>query len=230
MKINKSSENKKTFGYHPMLAFCDNTGEFLAAILRRGNAGSNTAADHISVLDAALAQIPDVYRHGTPILVRADTAGCTRECLAHIRAQREQAVSCEFSVGWPIRDKERAAITAIPTTVWADAINADGGRRDGAGLAEITLALPRTALEHYPAGSRVIVRRERPHPSAQLDAFEEADGWRYTAFATDTEAGQLAHLDARHRAHARVEEGSVAPRTSGWTTSRPGPSRSTKHG
>lgn len=75
---------KKTFGYHPMLAFCDNTGEFLAAQLRRGNAGSNTAADHLSVLDAALAQLPDIHRHGTPILVRADTAGCTREFLAHV--------------------------------------------------------------------------------------------------------------------------------------------------
>jgi hypothetical protein len=93
---------KKTFGYHPMLAFCDNTGEFLAARLRRGNAGSNTAADHITVLDAALGQLPDAHRHGTPILVRADTAGCTREFLAHIRALRDQAVSCEFSVGWAI--------------------------------------------------------------------------------------------------------------------------------
>ena len=50
------------------------------------------------------------------------------------------------------------------------------------------------------------MRRERPHPGAQLDAFEERDGWRYTAFATDTRVGQLAHLDARHRAHARVED------------------------
>jgi hypothetical protein len=61
---------KKTFGFRPMLAFCDNTGEFLAATPRRGNAGSNTAADHIEVLDAALAQVPDQDRHGTPILIR----------------------------------------------------------------------------------------------------------------------------------------------------------------
>jgi hypothetical protein len=189
-----------------MLAFCDNTGEFLAATLRRGNAGSNTATDHISVLDAALGQLPDAHRHGTPILIRADTAGCTHDFLAHIRGLREQSVSCEFSVGWAIRDKERTAIMAVPKTVWVDAINADGGHRDGAGLAEITHALPETALENYPAGMRVIVRRERPHPGAQLDAFEERDGWRYTAFATDTHAGQLAHLDARHRAHARVED------------------------
>src|SRR4051794_34402083 len=97
---------KRTFGYHPMLAFCDNTGEFLAAALRRGNAGSNTATDHITVLDAALAQIPDAHRHGTPILIRADGAGCTREFLAHLRGLRDTAVSCEFSVGWAIRDKE----------------------------------------------------------------------------------------------------------------------------
>jgi hypothetical protein len=197
---------KKTFGYHPMLAFCDNTGEFLAARLRRGNAGSNTAADHIAVLGAALGQFPDAHRHGTPVLVRADTAGCTREFLAHIRGLRDTAVSCEFSVGWAIRDKERAAISAIPKAVWADAIDADGGHRDGAGLAEITRVLPVAALAGYPAGTRVIVRRERPHPGAQLDAFEERDGWRYTAFTTDTGVGQLAHLDARHRAHARVED------------------------
>jgi hypothetical protein len=197
---------KRTFGYHPMLAFCDNTGEFLAAVLRRGNAGSNTAADHVAVLDAALMQLPDAHRHGTPILVRADGAGCTREFLAHLRARRDEVVSCEFSVGWAVKDKERVAITAIPTTVWADAIDADGGHRDGAGLAEITHVLPARALHGYPHGIRVIVRRERPHPGAQLDAFEEADGWRYTAFATDTPFGQLAHLDARHRAHARVED------------------------
>jgi len=197
---------KRTFGYHPLLAFCDNTGEFLAAALRKGNAGSNTAADHVAVLDAALAQLPDQHRHGTPILVRADGAGCTREFLAHIRALRDTAVSCEFSVGWAITERERAAITAVPKNVWADAIDADGGHRDGAGLAEITGVLPARALTGYPAGMRVIVRRERPHPGAQLDAFEEADGWRYTGFATDAPFGQLAHLDARHRGHARVED------------------------
>ena len=198
---------KKTFGYHPLLAFCDNTGEFLAAQLRKGNAGSNTAADHITVLDAALVQLPDHHRYGTPILVRADGAGCTREFLAHIRRLRDTgSVSCGFSVGWAITERERAAIGALPKHVWADAIDADGGHRDGAGLAEITAVLPARGLAGYPVGTRVIVRRERPHPGAQLDAFEERDGWRYTAFATDTAFGQLAHLDARHRAHARVED------------------------
>jgi hypothetical protein len=197
---------KGSFGYHPLGAFCDNTREALAAILRRGNAGANTAADHIIVLDQALAQIPDAHRHGTPILIRTDTAGCTKAFLAHIRAQRALGVSCEFSVGWAVTDRERAAIAAVPKTVWADAVDADGGHRDGAGLAEITGLLPPAALAGHPPGTRVIVRRERPHPGAQLDLMETRDGWRYTCFATDTRAGQLAFLDARHRAHARVED------------------------
>ena len=197
---------KKTFGYHPMLAFCDNTGEFLGARLRRGNAGANTAADHITVLDEALAQIPDQHRHGHPVLIRTDSAGCSKAFLAHVRSLRESAVACEFSVGWAITDRERAAIELVPKKVWAEAIDADGGHRDGAGLAELTGLLPAATLAGYPVGTRVIVRRERPHPGAQLDLMEERDGWRYTCFATDTAAGQLAFFDARHRAHARVED------------------------
>jgi hypothetical protein len=197
---------KGTFGFHPLLVFCDNTGEALAGMLRPGNAGANTAVDHITVLDAALLQIPDAYRHGTPILIRADGAGCSKAFLAHIRGLRGHGVAGGFSVGWAISDRERTAITTIPETVWAAAINAGGGPRDGAGVAEITGLLPAGTLADYPDGTRVIVRRERPHPGAQLSLFEETDGWRYTAFATDTAIGQLAHLDARHRAHARVED------------------------
>lgn len=189
-----------------MLAFLDNTRRFLAGCLRRGNAGANTAADHIDVLDAALAQIPDPYRYGHPILIRTDTADCTRAFLAHIRSLREQAVACEFSVGWSITDRERAAITAVGTQVWTLAVDADGEPREGAGIAGITGLLPAASLAGYPDGTRVIARRERPHPGAQLDLMETRDGWRYTCFATDTRAGQLAFLDARHRAHARVED------------------------
>jgi hypothetical protein len=174
---------KRTFGFHPLAAFCDNTREFLAGTLRPGNAGANTAADHITVLDAALAQLPDQFRHGASILIRTDTAGCTKAFLTHIRAQREQGVAAEFSVGWAITDRERAAIGLVPKTVWADAVDADGGHRDGAGLAEITGLLPPDALADYPDRTRVIVRRERPHPGAQLDLMETRDGWRYTCFA-----------------------------------------------
>ncbi|SDH54044.1 Transposase DDE domain group 1 [Pseudonocardia oroxyli] len=197
---------KRTFGYHPLMAFCDNTSEFLAGMLRRGNAGANTAADHITVLDQALAQIPDQHRHGRKVLVRADTAGYTKAILTHVRDQRDRAVRCEFSVGWAITERERAAIAAVPRKVWADAADADGGHRDGAGLAELTGLLPTASLDGHPAGTRVIARRERPHPGVQLDLMVTRDGWRHTCFATDTAARQLAFLDARHRAHARVED------------------------
>jgi hypothetical protein len=197
---------KSTFGYHPILAFLDNSGEFLAGLLRPGNAGANTAADHITVLDAALAQIPDAHRHGVPLLVRADGAGCSKAFLAHIRGLRDQQVSTEFSVGWAVTDRERQAIDKLPAKAWTDAVDADGRVRDGAAVAELTGLLPARTLADYPAGTRVLVRRERPHPGAQLDAFEERDGWRYQCLATDTGVGQLAFLDARHRAHARVED------------------------
>jgi Transposase DDE domain group 1 len=197
---------KHTFGYHPILVFLDNSGEFLAGLLRPGNAGANTATDHITVLDAALEQIPDAHRHGIPVLVRADGAGCTKAFLAHIRGLREQAVATEFSVGWAVTDRERAAIARLPERAWTDAVDAEGRHRDGAYVAELTGLLPAGTLADYPPGTRVIIRRERPHPGAQLDALEERDGWRYQCIATDTGAGQLAFLDARHRAHARVED------------------------
>ena len=78
-----------------------------------------------------------------------------------------------------------------------------------AGVVELTAQLLSTspkALADYPPGMRIIVRRERPHPGAQLDLFETSTGWHYTAFATTSRIGQLAALDARHRAHARVED------------------------
>jgi Transposase DDE domain group 1 len=112
---------KATFGYHPILAFCDNSGEFLAGLLRPGNAGTNTAADPITVLDQALAQIPDPILHGSPLLVRADGAGCTKAFLAHIRALRERHVAAELDKTRPKTNRThdqvsaRAAMT-VPVT------------------------------------------------------------------------------------------------------------------
>jgi hypothetical protein len=197
---------KGTFGYHPLLVWLDNTNEALAGILRAGNAGANTAADHITVIDQALAQLPDSHRHGTPILVRADGAGCSRAWLAHLRALRDQrGLDVRFSVGFTMTDQVQAAILALPARAWTPAVDADGSTRDGADVAELTGLLPDLATAGWPAGMRVIVRRERPHPGAQL-RFTDIDGWRFQAFATDTDVGQLAWLEARHRAHARVED------------------------
>ncbi|GAA1617550.1 hypothetical protein GCM10009744_00090 [Kribbella alba] len=142
---------KGGFGYHSVLCWLDNTGEALAGRLRPGNAGANTAADHITVLDDALAQIPDAHRHGVPILVRADGAGCSKEFLAHIRSLRDRGVQAEFSVGFTMTEPVKAAIDALPTWAWLPAIEADGDPRDGAEVAELTGFLPGLAA----AGGRM---------------------------------------------------------------------------
>ncbi len=197
---------KGGYGFHPLTAWCDNTGEALATLLRPGNAGSNTAADHIIVTDRALGQIPDAHRHGTPILVCADGAGATKPWLAHLRRTREvEGLDLRFSVGFAMTTAVQAAILALPKQAWTPAIEAAGTLRDGADVAELTGWLGDLTAAGWPAGMRVLVRRERPHPGAQL-TFSDADGWRFQIFATDTGAGQLAQLEARHRAHARVED------------------------
>jgi DDE family transposase len=196
---------KGGYGFHPLTAWLDNTNEALAAVLRPGNSGANTAADHIAVTDLALAQIPDAQRHGVPILVSADGAGATQAWLAHLRAKRLTGVDLEFSVGFTMTTTVQAAILALPKQAWSQAINADGSVREGADVAELTGMLGDLTAAGWPSGMRVIVRRERPHPGAQL-SFTDVDGWRFQAFATDTRVGQLAHLEARHRAHARVED------------------------
>lgn len=194
---------KHTFGYHPMLCFLDATGEALAGLLRPGNAGSNTTADHITVLDRALEQIPDAHRHGTPILIRSDSAGCTHGLLADVRGLREHGVDARFSVGVAITEGFRQAIGAA--TNWIPALDATGELRDGAEVCEITGLVTDAG---YPAGTRFIVRRECPHPGAQLSLCDTIAGKRHQVVATDTPAGggSIQFLEARHRAHARVED------------------------
>jgi Transposase DDE domain group 1 len=153
-----------------------------------------------------LVQIPDQFRHGYPVLVRLDGAGASKALLTHIRGLREHGVHAEFSVGWALTEREHTAIAALPEAAWTPAIDTDGDPREAAAVAELTGLLPAVMFADYPAEMRVIVRRERPHPGAQLDLIETRDGWRYTCFATDTQIGQHAWLDARHRCHARVED------------------------
>lgn len=193
---------KRTFGFHPLGVWCDNTEEFLTAKLRTGRAGSNTATDHIEVIGDAIAQIPGTHRRD--LLIRSDGAGASHDLVDWLTDQgKVRGRTVEYSVGFAITQKIRDAITLVPKKVWTPATNADGGVREGGDVAELTGLLD---LTRWPAGMRVIVRRERPHPGAQLSLFEEADGWRYQAFVTNTATGQLAFLEARHRAHARVED------------------------
>ena len=207
---------KKSFGFHPLFCFLDNTREALAGMLRPGRAGSNTTADHIAVLDAALAQIPDSHRHGTPVLIRADTAGATHGFLAHIRALREQGIQSFFSVGFPVTEAIRDAIRLA--TAWIPALESDGGLRDGAEIVEITHLVAPAVLAPLPAGTRLIVRRERPHPGAQLDLFDTIEGLRHQVVATDTPVGggSIQYLEARHRGHARVEDRIRAGKDTGF--------------
>jgi hypothetical protein len=194
---------KKTFGFHPLLCFLDNTGEALAGLLREGRAGSNTTNDHITVLDQALAQIPDAHRHGTPILLRSDSAGSSHGFLAHLRSLRERHLDIRFSVGAAITEPVRQAIQAA--TGWVPAVDTDGDLREHAEVCEITGLFEAAG---WPDGTRFLVRRERPHPGAQLSLFDTIEGWRHQIVATDTPPGDgsIQHLEARHRAHARVED------------------------
>jgi hypothetical protein len=99
----------------------------------------------------------------------------------------------QYSIGWSITEAERTAITTLPASAWTPALAADGGVREGAEIAELTGLL---TLTGWPQGARAIVRRERPHPGAQLSLFEERDGWRYTAFITNTQVGALSSQDS----------------------------------
>jgi hypothetical protein len=192
---------KKTFGFHPLTVFADHgaegTGEPLAIVLRPGNAGSNTAADHIEAARLALAQLPRRLRRR--VLVRADSGGGTREFLGWLtRPGRRLA----YSVGFTITEEIQDAILKIPARAWTAAYDADGQVRPGAWVAEITGMLD---LAAWPKGMRVIIRKERPHPGAQL-RFTDINGHRFTCFATNTRRGQLADLELRHRRRARCED------------------------
>ncbi len=194
---------KMGFGHHPLLGFVDHgadgTGEMVAGLLREGRAGSNTAADHISVVRQALAQLPGVSRGrpGRKVLIRADGGGGTHGFLDWLSAR-----GLAFSVGWTLAAGAEQLIRRLPAAAWTPAYDSAGGLRDGAFVAELTGLLD---LARWPKGMRVIVRSERPHPGAQL-RITDIDGNRITAFATNTATGQLADLELRHRRRARCED------------------------
>jgi hypothetical protein len=190
---------KRTWGFHPMTAWLDRgdgTGEALASWLRPGNANANHAADQVAIVDRALAQLPDLPDE-VKVLVRADTAGAVHDLVAHLRRR-----GLLFSVGMALRGPIRAVIADLDEDRWHGAIRQDGSPRPGAGVAEITDLVD---LSAWPTGARLVVRREPLHPGAQ-QTFDHIDGYRFTAFLTDQSDTDIAVLDARHRAHARVED------------------------
>lgn len=193
---------KKTWGHHPLMAFVDHgpggTGEPVAALLRPGNAGSNTAADHITATRQALAQLPKKYRRGRQTLIRTDSAGGTHDFVAWL-AQRGRWLS--YSVGMVITDAIHQHVLKVPASAWTPAVEADGEIREGAWVAELT----GNVLDGWPKSMRLIVRKERPHPGAQL-RLTDADGMRLTCLATNTTGLPIAELELRHRLRARAED------------------------
>jgi hypothetical protein len=135
---------KAGYGHHPILCYLG--GQALAGMLRPGNAGANTAADHIGVLVDALDQLPEAVREDsdTEILVRAEAAGCTHDFLDAV-VQME----CSFSVGMAIDERARQTILALPEAAWTPAIRQDGTEREGAWVAE----LAGLDLSGWPEGS-----------------------------------------------------------------------------
>jgi Transposase DDE domain group 1 len=187
---------KRGFGFHPLLAFLGESREALAGMLRPGNAGANTASDHIELLELALEQLPGELVEQTPIVVRTDSAAATHEFTDELRAAR-----INFLMGLDLTEGVRAAILSLPEAAWRPAVRQDGGTREGAWVAELTDHLD---LSAWPDGSRVIVRRERPHPGAQL-SFSDHDGHRFLATLTDLE-GDAVELECLHRARASAED------------------------
>ncbi len=195
---------KRGYGFHPLIGFVDHgrdgSGEPLATLLRPGNAGSNTAADHITVTRDALAQLPfhtTGVRPGRKVLIRLDGGGGTHAYLDWLTAQR-----LSYSIGFGLTDTIAAALDDLPAEAWTPAYTADGGIREGAWVAEATGVAD---LSGWPRGMRLIVRKEKPHPGAQL-RFTDRDGLRLTAFVTNTRRGQLPDLELRHRRRARCED------------------------
>jgi hypothetical protein len=194
---------KHGFGFHPLLCCEASTGEALAGILRPGNAGSNTAADHVEVLQLALAQLPEgALNRGT--LVRCDSAGATHSFLDVV-----VALDLSFSVGLDLSGRVRAAVLALAESDWVPALDSAGDPREGAWVAELTLD-----LSAWPEGTRAICRRERPHPGAQL-TFSDSGGHRFQVILTNQKGKRIARLEQVHRQRAAIEDSIRCGKASG---------------
>ena len=187
---------KRGFGFHPLLAYLDATGEALAGLLRPGNAGSGTAADHVTVLDDALAQLP-VDPEAVEVIARADSAGLSHGFLDACRARHVRYV-----VGHRLTADLAKVLVSVPERSWRPALTADGAdERDHAEVVELT---HRVDLSGWPTGTRMIARREDPHPGAQL-TFTDVDGHRFQLLVTDLPETDIAYLEALYRGRGRAE-------------------------
>jgi hypothetical protein len=194
---------KGGYGFHPLMCFEATTGEPLAGTLRPGNAGANTAADHIEVLERALAQLPKgALNPGT--LVRCDSAGATHAFLGAVVRR-----GLSFSVGCDLKGRARDACLAVPQSAWTPALDSNGDARDGAWVAELDVD-----LSSWPEGTRAICRKERPHPGAQL-SFTDVDGHRFQVMLTNQKGSRIARLEQVHRRRAAIEDSIRCAKASG---------------
>ena len=200
---------KHGFGFNPLAVWCDNTNEPLAAMLRPGNAAPNDTDDHLELLEQVVRTVPAEYALGHeegddpamvvhPILVRADSAGATHRFVDSLTE-----ANFDYSIGFPISGSVRDALLLAQEEDWVHARELDGVIRAGAEVVELSELYE---VEGWPPDMRVICRRERPHPGAQLCLFDTHAGWRHTCFITNTEGADIAALELRHRGHARVED------------------------
>jgi hypothetical protein len=183
-------------------------------LLRPGNAGSNTFADHATVLTAAIRQIPSRMR--SRLLVRVDGAGASHELIAHLLSLATTRRTVLFTCGWAITGADEQAIRLLPGAAWQAAVDQDGVVQQDKHVAEITHLTSRAA--GWPAGLRWIVRRTRPsrRQMPNLTAFEKATGWRYSIIVTNIPAAggipgapgshHAQFIDVLHREHAVVED------------------------
>lgn len=202
---------KMTYGFHPLAGWCANTQECLAMLLRPGNAGANTVADHLEVLAACIAQIPAAFR--AKILIRVDGAGASHGLLERIEALNTTRRTVRYTVGWKITDVDEAAIAALGEPAWEDAVDQDGAVQHACHVAELTGL--NTRVGGWPAGIRLLVRRARPSKRhlGKLTDLEKRTGWRYQITATNIARMRSVpgsqhpqFLDVLHRAHAVVED------------------------
>ncbi len=208
-KEDAAATYKRGYGFNPLAAWCDNTKEPLGAMLRPGNAAPHNTDDHLELLEQVVRSVPPEYALGHeedddpalvvhPILVRVDSAGAS-----HRFVQSLSIANFDYSIGFPISGSVRDALLLAQEEDWVRATELDGGTRDGAEVIELTEIIE---LKGWPDDMRVICRRERPHPGAQLSLFDTCAGWRHTCFITNTQGDDIAALELRHRGHARVED------------------------
>ena len=180
---------------------------------RVGSAGSFTTADHVAVLDAALAQVPAVHRRD--VLITVDGAGASHGLIEHLHALNTARVHgrrgrrVEYSTGWPVDARTRAALEQVRQSDWSAGLTATGKAEEKAQVVELTGLLRHShagdLLDGWPADMRVIARRVPREPGEQAELGQDPD-WRYGAFVTNTTTGQVQYLDVRHRTQAHVED------------------------